>query len=78
MVLRQLFQVFRQVIEWDAQISGDVFLIALVRRANVNGQRRLYLYLGSVRQARQIELLENHCAATSLADYYFGWGTIRR
>jgi hypothetical protein len=42
------------VIEWDAQISGDVFSIALVRRANVNGQRRLYLYLylGSVRQAR--------------------------
>jgi hypothetical protein len=31
-----------------------------------------------VRQARQIELLEDHAASPSFADCYFGWGTIRR
>ena len=40
-VLRQLFQIFRQMIERDAQTSRDVLLIALARRANVNRQRRL-------------------------------------
>ena len=35
-VLRKLLQIFRQMIERDAQASGDVFLIALARRANVN------------------------------------------
>jgi hypothetical protein len=34
-VLRQLFQIFRQTIEWDTQTSCDVFLIALARRANI-------------------------------------------
>jgi len=32
----------------------------------------------SVCQARQVELLEDHLAPSSLADCYFGWGTIRR
>ena len=40
-ILRQLFQIFRQMIERDAQTSGDVLLFALARRANVDGQRRL-------------------------------------
>jgi len=35
-------------------------------------------HVGSVRQARQIELLEDHCTLSSFADCYFGWGTIRR
>lgn len=31
-----------------------------------------------VSQARKAELLENHCAPSSPANCYFGWGTIRR
>jgi hypothetical protein len=34
--------------------------------------------VGSVRQTRQIELLEDHPTPLSIADYYFGWGTIRK
>ncbi len=40
-IFRQLFQIFRQVIERHAQTSRDVLLIALARRANIDGQRRL-------------------------------------
>src|SRR5487761_424295 len=40
-VFGELFQTFRQMIERDAQTSRDVFLLALARRANVNGQGRL-------------------------------------
>src|SRR5271154_5195469 len=35
-------------------------------------------YVGGVCQARKIELFEDHRAFPSLADCYFGWGTMRR
>jgi hypothetical protein len=33
--------------------------------------------VGSVRQARQIELLEDHLTPSMLGDCYFGWATMR-
>jgi hypothetical protein len=55
----------------------------LVRVAlRINDSRRARLLVsnnvGSVRQTRQIELLEDHPTPLSIADYYFGWGTIRK
>ena len=55
-------------------------LVGVALRVN-DGRRACRLvsnHVGSVRQARQIELLEDHAALPSLADCYFGWGTIRR
>ena len=59
--------------------KGNV-LVRVALRVN-DGCRACLLVsndVGSVRQARQIELLEDHCAPSSLAGCYFGWGTIRR
>ncbi len=64
--------------------KGDV-LVGVALRVN-DGCRACRLVsdeVGSVRQARQIELLEDHCAPSSLLvrglrGNQFGWGTIRR
>src|ERR1017187_758697 len=55
--------------------KGNV-LVRVPLRVN-DGSRACRLVsnnVGSVRQARQIELLENHCTPSSLADCYLGWG----
>ena len=40
-VLRQFVPIFHQMIERDAQASGDAFLVAFARRAHVDRERRL-------------------------------------
>jgi hypothetical protein len=59
--------------------KGNVLVRVPLR---VNDGRRACLLVfnnvGSVRQARQIELLEDRVKPSMLADCYFGWGTIRR
>ena len=42
-ILRKFFQIFSQMIQRHSQAAGDVLLIALARRANVDKQRRLGL-----------------------------------
>ena len=69
------------VLDLEAVLGGkrDV-LVDVALRVN-DGCRACRLVsneVGGVRQARQIELLEDHRGLPSLADRYFGWGTIRR
>src|SRR5690349_16892415 len=66
-----LQMVFRRALE----ISFDVAL-----RVNNSGRPCLLVCdeIRSMRQARQIELLEDHAAPPSLTESYFGCGTIRR
>ncbi len=59
--------------------KGNV-LVGVALRVN-NGRRACRFvsnHVGSVRQARQVELLEDHFRPPLYADNYFGCGTIRR
>ena len=59
--------------------KGNI-LVRVPLRVNDGGRACLLVSnnVGSVRQARQIELFEDHGTPSSLADCYLGWGTIRR
>jgi hypothetical protein len=59
--------------------KGNVLVYVPLRVNNSGGACLLISNnVGSVRQTRQIELLEDHPTPLSIADYYFGWGTIRK
>src|SRR5579863_6126480 len=55
-------------------------LVRVALRVNHGGRACRFVpnEVGSVRQARQIELLEDHRPPSSPLYSYFGWGTMRR
>jgi hypothetical protein len=55
-------------------------MVRVALRVNDGGRACRFVsdQVGSVRQARKIELFEDHFGFPSLAIGYFGWGTIRR
>jgi hypothetical protein len=69
------------VLDRESVLGGKRYVLVYVALRVNNGSRARRLvsnHVGSVRQARQIELLEDHRAPPSVAEFYFGWGTIRR
>jgi len=69
------------MLDFEGVLGGKgKVLVRVTLRVN-DGCRACLLvsnYVGSVRQARQIELFEDHVTPSLLAERYFGWGTIRR
>jgi hypothetical protein len=69
------------VFDFEGVLGGkrDV-LVRVALRVNDGGRacRLVSNHVGSVRQARKIELFEDHFRSPSLADCYFGCGTIRK
>ncbi len=68
------------MLDFEGMLGGkrEVLLRVTLRVHNGSRARRFVSnHVGGVRQARQIELLEDHLGFPSLADRYFGCGTIR-
>jgi hypothetical protein len=69
------------VFDFEGVLGGERDVLVRVALGVNDGGRacRFVSYqVGSVRQARQIELFENHFGFSSDAASYFGWGTIRK